>query len=144
MHQLTEAHDERCLLKLQAQLTAVKLMILDELGYMQLSQTGGALLFEVFSQRYVRGSTIVNSNLPFEEWTSVLGSQRFTGALLDRLTHHFHVLELNGKSYRLKRSAARRKRGPRPFDEKDLFRKLAKTIPRARVESSAPDPQRHA
>jgi DNA replication protein DnaC len=112
-----EARDERRLLKLQAQLAAVKLLIVDELGYVPLSQTGAELLFEIFSQRHERGSTIVTSNLPFEEWTSVFGSQRLTGALLDRLTHHVHILELNGESYRLKQSKARRRRDPRPSDE---------------------------
>jgi hypothetical protein len=63
----------------------------------------------VFSQRYERGSTIVTSNLPFEDWTSVLGSERLTGALLDRLTHHVHILTMNGDSYRLKQSAGRRR-----------------------------------
>ena len=66
------------------------------------------LLFEMLSQRYERGSTMVTSNLPFQEWTEVLGSERLTGALLDRLTHHVHILEMNGDSYRLKQS--RRKR----------------------------------
>ena len=99
VHQLMEARDERRLLKLQAQLAAVKLLIVDELGYVPLSQTGAELLFEIFSQRHERGSTIVTSNLPFEEWTSVFGNQRLTGALLDRLTHHVHILELNGESY---------------------------------------------
>ena len=117
VHQLMEARDERRLLKLQAQLAAVKLLIIDELGYVPLSQTGAELLFEIFSQRHERGSTIVTSNLPFEEWTSVFGSQRLTGALLDRLTHHVHILELNGESYRLKQSKARRRREPRPADE---------------------------
>ena len=112
-----EARDERRLLKLQAQLAAVKLLIVDELGYVPLSQTGAELLFEIFSQRHERGSTIVTSNLPFEEWTSVFGSQRLTGALLDRLTHHVHILELNGESYRLKQSKARRRRDPRSADE---------------------------
>jgi DNA replication protein DnaC len=64
---------------------AYKLLIIDELGYVPLSQTGAELLFEVFSQRYGRGSTVVTSNLPFDEWTSVFGSERLTGALLDRL-----------------------------------------------------------
>jgi DNA replication protein DnaC len=112
-----EAHDERRLLKLQAQLAAVKLLIVDELGYVPLSQTGAELLFEIFSQRHEHGSTIVTSNLPFEEWTSVFGNQRLTGALLDRLTHHVHILELNGESYRLKQSKARRRCDPRPANE---------------------------
>jgi DNA replication protein DnaC len=109
VHQLMEARDERRLLRLQSQLAVVKLLIVDELGYVPLSQTGAELLFEVFSQRHEHGSTIVTSNLPFEEWTSVFGNQRLTGALLDRLTHHVHILELNGESYRLRQSKARRK-----------------------------------
>jgi DNA replication protein DnaC len=75
-----------------------------------LSKTGAELLFEMLSQRYERGSTMVTSNLPFLEWTEVLGSERLTGALLDRLTHHVHILEMNADSYRLKQS--RRKRNP--------------------------------
>ena len=74
-----------------------------------MSPTGAELLFETFSQRYERGSTVVTSNLPFDEWTSVFGSERLTGALLDRLTHHVHILEMNGDSYRLKHSKARRR-----------------------------------
>ena len=107
--QLMEARDEKRLLKLQAQLQNVKLLIVDELGYVPLSQVGAELLFEVFSQRYERGSIIVTSNLPFEEWPTVFRSERLTGALLDRLTHHVHILELNGESYRLKQSAGRRR-----------------------------------
>jgi DNA replication protein DnaC len=75
-----------------------------------LSQTGAELLFEVFSQRYERGSTVVTSNLPFDEWTSVFSSERLTGALLDRLTHHVHILEMNGDSYRLNQSKRRSRR----------------------------------
>jgi DNA replication protein DnaC len=96
-------------LRLQRELQAVKLLIVDELGYVPLSPTGAELLFEVLSQRYERGSTIVTSNLLFEDWTSVLGSERLTGALLDRLTHHVHILTMNGDSYRLKQSAGRRR-----------------------------------
>ena len=107
VNQLMEARDERRLLKLQRDLQATKLLIIDELGYVPLSSTGAELLFEVFSQRYERGSTIVTSNLPFEDWTSVLGSERLTGALLDRLTHHVSILTMNGDSYRLKQSAGR-------------------------------------
>ena len=71
---------------------------------MLLTATGAELLFEVFSQRYERGSVLVTTNLPFDEWTDVFGSERLTGALLDRLTHHVHILEMNGDSYRLKGS----------------------------------------
>ena len=113
VHQLMEARDERRLLKLQRDLQTVQLLIVDELGYVPLSPTGAELLFEVFSQRYERGSTIVTSNLPFEDWTSVLGSERLTGALLDRLTHHVHILTMNGDSYRLKQSAGRRRAAAR-------------------------------
>jgi DNA replication protein DnaC len=82
-----------------------------------LSPTGAELLFEVFSQRYERGSILVTSNLPFEEWTSVFGSERLTGALLDRLTHHVHILELNGDSYRLKQSKSRRRKTHAPTSD---------------------------
>lgn len=107
--QLMEARDERRLLKMQRELQAVKLLIVDELGYVPLSPTGAELLFETVSQRYERGSTIITSNLPFEDWTSVLGSERLTGALLDRLTHHVTILAMNGDSYRLKQSTGRRR-----------------------------------
>jgi DNA replication protein DnaC len=109
VHELIEAGDEKRLLRLQRQLAACKLLIIDELGYVPLSPTGAELLFEVFSQRYERGSVIVTSNLPFDEWTSVFGSERLTGALLDRLTHHVHILEMNGDSYRLRQSKHRRR-----------------------------------
>jgi DNA replication protein DnaC len=109
VHQLMEARDEKRLLRLQRELQAPKLLIIDELGYVPLSPTGAELLFEVFSQRHERSATIVTSNLPFEEWTSVLGSERLTGALLDRLTHHVHILTMNGDSYRLAQSTARRR-----------------------------------
>ena len=68
------------------------------LGFVPLSPTGAELLFEVFSQRYERGSILVTTNLSFDEWTEVFGSERLTGALLDRLTHHVHILEMNGDS----------------------------------------------
>jgi DNA replication protein DnaC len=110
VHELIEARDDKRLLRLQRQYAAYKLLIIDELGYVPLSQTGAELLFEVFSQRYERGATLVTSNLPFDEWTSVFGSERLTGALLDRLTHHVHILEMNGESYRLAQSKRRSKR----------------------------------
>ncbi len=104
VHELMEARDDRRLLNLQRQLARFKLLIIDELGFVPLSTTGAELLFEVFSQRYERGSVLVTTNLPFDEWTGVFGSERLTGALLDRLTHHVHIIEMNGESYRLKGS----------------------------------------
>ena len=92
VNELMEARDDR------------RLLIIDELGFVPLSKTGAELLFEVFSQRYERGSVLVTTNLPFDEWTDVFGSERLTGALLDRLTHHVHILAMNGESYRLKQS----------------------------------------
>lgn len=107
VHELIEARDEKRLLRMQRQLASYKLLIVDELGFVPLSKTGAELLFEVFSQRYERGSTMVTSNLPFDEWTEVFGTERLTGALLDRLTHHVHILEMNGESYRLNQSRTR-------------------------------------
>ena len=104
VHEMMEARDERRLLNLQRQLARLNLLIIDKLGFVPLSRTGAELLFEVFSQRYERGSILVTTNLPFDEWTEVFGSERLTGALLDRLTHHVHILEMNGESYRLKHS----------------------------------------
>ena len=112
VHELLEARDEQRLLRYQKQMAGYELLIVDELGFVPLSKSGAELLFEVFSQRYERGSTLVTSNLPFQEWTEVFGSERLTGALLDRLTHHVHILEMNGESYRLKQS--KRKRGSQP------------------------------
>ena len=104
VHELMEGRDKRRLLNLQRELGRLNLLIIDEMGFVPLSRTGAELLFEIFSQRYERGSTLVTTNLPFDEWTEVFGSERLTGALLDRLTHHVHILEMNGESYRLERS----------------------------------------
>jgi DNA replication protein DnaC len=113
VHELIEARDEKRLLRIQKQLATYQLLIIDELGFVPLSRTGAELLFEIFSQRYERGATLVTSNLPFNEWTEVLGTERLTGALLDRLTHHIHILEMNGESYRLKESKQTRKAAAR-------------------------------
>lgn len=111
VHELLEARDERRVQKLKRSLASYKVLIIDELGYVPLSSTGAELLFEVFSERYERGSTIVTSNLPFDEWTEIFGSERLTGALLDRLTHHVNILEMNGDSYRLAQSRGRKSTG---------------------------------
>ena len=104
---LMEARDERRLLRFQKQMAGHRLLIIDELGIVPLSKTGAELLFELISQRYERGATLSTSNLPFDEWTETFGTERLTGALLDRLTHHVHIIEMNGDSYRLGQSRAR-------------------------------------
>ena len=105
-----EARDERRLLRFQKQMAGYKLVIIDELGFVPLSKIGAELLFELISQRYERGSTLITSNLPFDEWTETFGSERLTGALLDRLPHHVSILEMNGESYRLASSTALKRR----------------------------------
>ena len=75
VHKLMEARDERRRLNLQRQLSRLNLLIIDELGFVPLSRTGAELLFEVFGQRYERGSTLVTTNLPFDEWRSTTSNQ---------------------------------------------------------------------
>ena len=108
--QLLEAREERQLQRLHSQLERHDVLVLDELGYVPFSKAGAELLFEVVSRAYERTSLIITTNLPFESWTEVMGSERLTGALLDRLTHRVHILEANGESYRLKESRQRLKR----------------------------------
>ena len=84
--------EERRLLNLQKKLTRLKLLIIDELGFVPLPKAGTELLFEVFSQRYEKGSVFVTTNLTFDEWTDIFGSDKLIGALLNRLTHRVHIL----------------------------------------------------
>ena len=108
--------DDRRLQRLQKGLAANDLLIIDELGVVPLSKTGAELLCKVILQRYERGSvamgleprrhhgSLITSNLPFDELTEVFGSERLTGAILDYLTHHVHILEMDGESFRLRQS----------------------------------------
>lgn len=105
--QLLEAREERQLERFLKRLEKQQLLILDEFGYVPFSKAGAQLLFEVVSRAYERTSIILTTNLPFEHWTEVLGNQRLTGALLDRITHRVHIIEANGESFRL-RDAKRR------------------------------------
>ena len=112
--QLMEAREERQLMRMKNQLAKLDLLILDELGYVPASKLGSELLFDVISAAYERTSVVVTTNLPFEQWTEVLGSQRLTGAVLDRLTHHCHILEASGDSYRLKDARRRASNKKKP------------------------------
>jgi len=82
-------------------------VILDELGYVPFSKIGAELLFQFCSSRYERGSLIITTNLEFPRWTEVLGDEQMTAALLDRLTHNAHILNINGESYRFKQALSK-------------------------------------
>jgi len=108
INEMLEAKDSHALNKFQARLLKFDLVILDELGYVPFTAGGGELLFQFCSERYERGSLIITTNLEFGNWVEVFGNERMTAALLDRLTHRCHILEIKGESYRFKESKKRR------------------------------------
>jgi len=108
---LREADQDRHLLRLRQQLGKLDLLVLDEFGYVPASKAGAELLFDVIGTAYERTSVVLTTNLPFENWTEVLGNERLTGAALDRITHRCHIVETTGESYRLQ-DAKRRRAAP--------------------------------
>jgi DNA replication protein DnaC len=111
---LREADDGRHLLRLRQQLAKLDLLVLDEFGYVPASKAGAELLFDVIGTAYERTSVILTTNLPFENWTEVLGSERLTGAALDRITHRCQIIETTGESYRLQDAKRRRRPSANP------------------------------
>jgi len=107
-----EAWDERQVLRFEASLRRLDAIVVDELGYVPLDKAGAEHLFGFFSQCYERISLIVTTNLPFVEWPATFaGDERLTGALLDRLTHRVHIVQIQGDSYRLRASMKAKKQG---------------------------------
>lgn len=104
VHRLEQSRQQLTLDRFLKQLDKTELVICDELGYLSFSRSGAELLFQVFAERYERGSLLITSNLPFSEWQEVFQGERMTAALLDRLTHHCEIFEMNGESYRFRES----------------------------------------
>jgi DNA replication protein DnaC len=109
VNQLEEAQKQYRLERLVSALEKVDLLIIDELGYLSFSRGGAELLFQVFADRYERGSILITSNLPFSEWGQIFQGERMTAALLDRFTHRCHIFEMNGESYRFRESTKQAK-----------------------------------
>lgn len=119
VNQLEEAQQQYRLDRLLTKLDKLDLLIVDELGYLSFSRTGAELLFQVFADRYERRSLLITSNLAFSDWSQIFQGERMTAALLDRLTHHCHIFEMNGESYRFKESIKEKQHQQRSTKRKD-------------------------
>jgi DNA replication protein DnaC len=101
---LVESSAQYQLSRLEKRLKKLDLLIVDELGYLALDDNGVKLLFQVLASCYEQHSTIITTNLPFEQWETVFGERAMSAALVDRITHHCHLVEINGDSYCFKQS----------------------------------------
>jgi DNA replication protein DnaC len=112
VNELVEAADERVLSRVVARYGRLDLLLLDELGYVQIDPRGAELLFQIITEREERASIALASNLPFSEWGSVFPDPRLVAAIVDRITFNAHILETGTDSYRLRTSktSSRRKR----------------------------------
>jgi len=108
INELLAAQQDYKLNRMERQYSAYHLIVIDELGYVPFSKTGAELLFQFCSSRHERGSLIITTNLEFPKWTEVFSDAQMTAALLDRLTHKAHILNINGESYRFKQALAKR------------------------------------
>jgi len=109
VNQLEEAQKQYRLERMMSALEKLDLLIVDELGYLSFSRSGAELLFQVFAERYERGSILITSNLPFSEWGQIFQGERMTAALLDRFTHRCQIFEMNGESFRFRESSKQSK-----------------------------------
>lgn len=111
INKLNEAKDEKMLSKFFKQAQKLDLVIIDEVGYFPYEKNESELLFQYISERYERGSLVITTNLQFSKWSEIFFTERLTTAILDRLIHHCHIIEIDGDSYRLNQSM--KKKGKR-------------------------------
>jgi DNA replication protein DnaC len=110
VNELAEAQDERRLARLIARYGRLDLLLVDELGYVQLDVRGAELLFQILTEREEKASVAIGSNLPFSEWGQVVTDPRLVAAIVDRVTFNGHIIETGTESYRLRSTRARRSR----------------------------------
>ena len=110
VNELVEARENHKLSRVEASFAKLDLLILDEFGFVPFPKDGAELLFHLIASKYERGSIILTSNLEFSKWTDVMGDQALAGAFVDRLTHHAHIIQITGDSYRFKNSLQTKKK----------------------------------
>jgi DNA replication protein DnaC len=145
VNEYLEAREERRVLRLEANILRCDLILVDELGYLPLDKTGAEHLFGFFSRCYEQTSLIITTNLPFSQWPQTFaGDERLAGALVDRLTHRVHIVELEGESYRLRSSLQQRQRAgddnnsEKPSSSKAGSKRAAGTTDKSRKTSTTP------